>query len=919
MAVTQPRYARFHKCDLQLQTPADHEHWEGLTKLSGSPAPEEQAEAVTAFVDRCYEVGLEVIGITDHNLGGPGGPAFLDAVRAEVKAQAGSRGRRITVFPGFEIKAKHVSGVHFLCLFEPRRTAGEVSDVLTRLGLPVHDRSNDRKADCDLDKLLDIVGEERGIVIAAHVDARNGVLDDKKLAEQWQADVIRNERLICIELTKTREHFAKMPSKLGMIVRNDPNQAFHRTHPIAVVNSSDNKRLGPDDGNSNANFIGSRDTWIKMSTPSIEGLRQAFLDHESRITFGPNRPEDTASHPRIERITISGARFLDDQEIDLSPNLNTFIGGGGTGKSTILEYVRAVTGQPPTTGDDVRRNHQQAIGSLGLGTVLLQVRRGNDVLDLTYPQGAEGVFAPADARFPIVALSQREAFAVASSTTATLELLDRLQHERMAELRRSEQRASEQLAELDLALSRLDGLRVDHVRVSAELDRLRAMLGSTEERRQPLAILNQHRRENDAVANLDRALLDVADQIDFFAEELSVGVGQSGFRQPDTPHADAVAALLERIQQAVGTATTKIGSLADDLRQLAEAEGSSSERRAWDADLKAAEASYTELLAADPELVGEDPERIRRLVAARTAELGELNTAIRALEVRLPRQPELEAALRQVWDEQVQARQDMAARLRSLSALTAEGTPYVEVTIRPDDDIQPLCEELTGWMDKRSVGTDLIHRLCEAAREAFPPAERVDGLTWWIDEMRTDECIPELEPLGLSEKNREHITMAIDANKRRDLLRLRLPDVAEVRLRRKDGSLAGTLSQGLSVGQKCTAILALALAAGTDPILIDQPEDEIDNEFIYTELVPLLRKAKNGRQIIITTHNPNLPVNGDAELIYALQAVSPPGGEARGSKLVEGSLDQPKVREAVERIMEGSREAFDRRRAKYGY
>lgn len=83
------------------------------------------------------------------------------------------------------------------------------------------------------------------------------------------------------------------------------------------------------------------------------------------------------------------------------------------------------------------------------------------------------------------------------------------------------------------------------------------------------------------------------------------------------------------------------------------------------------------------------------------------------------------------------------------------------------------------------------------------------------------------------------------------------------------------------MGQRCTAILALALATGTDPIVIDQPEDEIDNEFIYThlsELVPLLRKAKESRQVIIATHNPNLPVNGDAELICALVASSDGGG-----------------------------------------
>ncbi len=101
--------------------------------------------------------------------------------------------------------------------------------------------------------------------------------------------------------------------------------------------------------------------------------------------------------------------------------------------------------------------------------------------------------------------------------------------------------------------------------------------------------------------------------------------------------------------------------------------------------------------------------------------------------------------------------------------------------------------------------------------------------------------------------------------------------------------------------------------------MIDQPEDEIDNEFIYTELVPLLRRAKERRQVIVATHNPNLPVNGDAELICALTASSNGTSRSRGQVAALGSLDRRPVRERVELIMEGSKEAFERRRAKYGF
>jgi len=122
------------------------------------------------------------------------------------------------------------------------------------------------------------------------------------------------------------------------------------------------------------------------------------------------------------------------------------------------------------------------------------------------------------------------------------------------------------------------------------------------------------------------------------------------------------------------------------------------------------------------------------------------------------------------------------------------------------------------------------------------------------------------------------------------------------------------------VGQKCTAILALLLAQDSAPAVIDQPEDELDNEFTYRELVPLLRRVKEERQLLIATHDPNIPVNGDAELIHALEARGGRGivKEIGGARAV-GALDRPAVRRAVEEIMEGSEEAFRRRYEKYGF
>jgi ABC-type cobalamin/Fe3+-siderophores transport system ATPase subunit len=104
-------------------------------------------------------------------------------------------------------------------------------------------------------------------------------------------------------------------------------------------------------------------------------------------------------------------------------------------------------------------------------------------------------------------------------------------------------------------------------------------------------------------------------------------------------------------------------------------------------------------------------------------------------------------------------------------------------------------------------------------------------------------------------------------------------------------------------------LLALMLAAESNvPLLIDQPEDNLDGEFIYKSIVPVLRRAKERRQIIIVTHNANVAVLGDAELILVLGANSD-----RAVIAQRGAIDDPEIRATACAVLEGSDEAFTRR------
>lgn len=117
----------------------------------------------------------------------------------------------------------------------------------------------------------------------------------------------------------------------------------------------------------------------------------------------------------------------------------------------------------------------------------------------------------------------------------------------------------------------------------------------------------------------------------------------------------------------------------------------------------------------------------------------------------------------------------------------------------------------------------------------------------------------------------------------------------------------------LSVGERCSAILSIALLDRSKPLVIDQPEDDLDHEFITNSVVRSLTSVKQGRQIIAATHNPNIPVLGDAEMVFK---VSRRAGEDRCTVDAQGGLERPNVTAQVQ-MLEGGPETFKRRGDRY--
>ena len=135
----------------------------------------------------------------------------------------------------------------------------------------------------------------------------------------------------------------------------------------------------------------------------------------------------------------------------------------------------------------------------------------------------------------------------------------------------------------------------------------------------------------------------------------------------------------------------------------------------------------------------------------------------------------------------------------------------------------------------------------------------------------------------------------------------------------RDGAEVWKDLDRLSAGQRATAVLMLLLLPADAPLAVDQPEDDLDNDFIVRHIVKTMRKVKKDRQFIFSSHNPNIPVLGDAEQIIGLTAEAGDAGDrAKVYPQHCGAIDTPSVKELIKSRLEGGEQAFQIRRQKYG-
>lgn len=931
---------RWFKTDFQVQTPEDNRHWadddlrlrDRRPLVDGKPCETGIQEKAKRFLRRCHELDLEIVGITDHNFSDRSEPRdwFLTHLVEQNRSVAREMQRNpLAIFPGFEVDI----GYHVLCLFQPakkQRDIQRLNMILTKLGLAENERFRAGEPSLlrregrtiSLKELLDVVQNQHGgIVIAAHADQADGILSSANNIADYQIP-----ELLAVEVATY-----PMPHKISSILDGSNPHWSRRGRQPAYVQSSDAKSLKVgDDGSPMANSLGYRSTWVKASNPSIAALRQAFLDGKSRLRLQKVRPSDEQTHPRIVFLKCRGLTFLADQEVHFSPNLNTIIGGRGTGKSTLMEllrfgFARDTSGQFSAS---IKAKFDRLRGTF-IGDAEIQIGwealSGQvDIISLR-PDGlhqmVEGEVLDVAAylkQIPIQFYSQQQLsdLTTAGGELSLMSMLDEACSAELLGLKARESTLRAEIVQVFAASDQLDELRKAEKDVAQQLSELNRQWQA---RKEVQAEALQFQRAEAGRQYFEKAKSQFASDVEAISK-LAETLAQPGALNAGQieiwPNADWFNAYNEGGAALRLSYSQQLSALASSIqRDAAELEQRMEGWEAVSAELAAIKDGFLQACQ-DRGLQPQDVARLQEIDKMRRLKQDNLDTLRKQIDELEPSVAKLSARmdeLHELWAEQ------LTVRIETAAAITQKANRSINILIQPMADeahFESIWEGMApdgrgrigrAWTQIGAVlFSDFQNHMAVHRPKPYSPWLHVKNVL-------TEKAPIPAELAGLIGDIRKHV---VEQKEKWRAARLaRIEDRVDLELFRADGTLVGSIqSRALSEGQRNTAVLKLLLAQGDGPIVIDQPEDELDSNFIYHELVPLLRQVKNRRQLILSTHNANLPVNADTDLIYALDVK-----QGRGERLASGGLDQADAANAVLNIMEGSAEAFRRRFDKYHF
>jgi len=863
-------YSRFYLCDLQVHTPADHQQRYGD---AGGREPNEKF--AKQLVEAHAKAGVNVFAVTDHNR--------VDWYPT-LKAAGDEVG--VFVFPGMEFS---VNGCHLLAIWDRTNDGYTLAQRFqSQLFEPGEDAfTQNAPRPVPRGQVLDWaekVVDHGGLVFAPHSTSKGIGLFAKGVCSN-ASDIAKSEFLTGFDFKG---------NKSADVLKN-PKSQFGNVEPAWFI-SGDTRSFED---------VGKYSTYLKLgSTPTLEGLRQAFLASATRIRF-PRRLEADWScvqgavfidsvlpdWPRLTSVQVEGG-FQDGLDVELGPGLNAIIGGKGTGKSALIETIRHVLEAPASRIDDLKKNRQRnfpanADGTIGFvdnsGEIYEARRSGGSTAARLFRSGAESD-VHVGRRIEVRVFGQRELQGLVDKPGDLLVFVAGQAGPEWGSVTSEE---SDVLEELSVINTELDGLEQTVGKLGEKQDELNDLKERLDRAKEQGVedLLSRSSKLETAARNVKDAF-DWPSAIASKSSELRTLLPYPVLQVEPAPP-EALTSTMDRLSQVVAAAADQLDAAVTEATNAIP-------------DLKASwEATET----------GHRGDVERRLADAgitNPQELAGIQSRIAKLESELAALPERQTKHQKNADKRATHLTKVGELRRKKSRLIEQAAerlneslrPRVRIVINPLADHGPFQESLEETLRGQSVRKEHLQQLALQEPAVLVAAARSGA--------------SEVEKLGVSASTAAKVA-DLGSTLLRTLEEADTPDGIDLEINiSPTGEEEWKSIHDLSPGQRSTALLALALTAGDEPLLIDQPEDDLDNRYIFAEVVQVLGRVCQRRQVIVATHNANIPILGDAEMVIALDA-----GANKGRVLAAGGLEDPAVTEQARHILEGGDEAFRARQRRY--
>ncbi|MGB9755834.1 MAG: TrlF family AAA-like ATPase, partial [Desulfurella sp.] len=878
--------ANWVKADFHLHSPYVHSF-----NLPNGINLNDIDKLVELYINKLLEKQIKIAAITDYQ-----------QIRKDFfeKLQPRAKEKEIYIFPGIELSVNYGKGLHILLIFEYNQGIDGINDYIKALDQNPHEpliKSDTSHRDISLQRDLKIILNEikskfNCLVIFPHPNDENGLL--KSFQPKEAAELL----LKCADAIE----FIDDNDKNRLISTGVLKGSFFDN--FAVIENTDPKSFDEIGSKQRNNQI--RTTYLKLSSASINAIKLALHDPSLRVSIyhKPDTKKD-----RIVSVKINGTSFLKNVELQFNSDLNTFIGGRGVGKSAILEAIRYCLDFPVYSDKEFREEFVKNVVGSG-GVIEVEIERYYGEQSITYkvkriigqlPVVEGKDITPAeifDNNQPII-LGQKELYILSLKDDFQLSLIDNL--------------IGEELKKEDIELKKLiNNLEENARQLLAEQDKIK----KKDETEQEIKTINEHLKTFQQLGVADK----MAKHTALIQDEKKLNQAIDLIKNQFSSHKQLLEETISEIERQVKilsegksvekdilSSASNIFSNAkqylDEFKKGFENKTEEYEqqiqniKKQWDEKKKTYD---NEIIAIKQELSakGLSPDKYEEFVKRKT----QLEPLLKEYEKISKKISELEQKRNELKSLLKEKRHQLfEIRKNTLEILNKKLNDKVRIDIEYLNNKNRFREEIANLLKGSVTSKEAINSIVE--KDAIDGIEISKIINLGIEKVK--------ETFGLTDAMAQRLIDWFKDKEKLFFLETLFPD-DKIIIKLKIDNAYKELNT-LSAGQKATALLILLFAQEDRILMIDQPEEDLDNRFIYEDVVKILREIKNKRQIVLVTHNANIPVLGDAEQVFVL--------EASNNECViidKGSIDKTSIAQSIKSIMEGGEEAFKRRIEKYG-